>query len=511
MANDLDLPGTGESYWTHGTDWTRFAPLTDDLSVDVAVIGGGIAGLSTAWEAARAGRSVVVLEADRIASGVSGHTTAKVTAQHTLIYDRLRSRHGAEAAALYAASQTDALERIAATVGELGLNCDLERLPAVTYSRDPAQRPKLEAEARAAREAGLDARYTDRTGLPFQVAGAVRVEGQAQFHPLAYMLGLAQDLLARGGTVHERTRVTSLREGEPGRLGTESGATVTARDIVVATHYPVFDRALLFARLKPRRELVVAGPVDAAADPRGMYITEGDGKRSVRTAPLPDGRRLLIVTGEDFTPGTGSAAERFRTLDAWMHEHFPVEETAYRWAAQDNDPTDKVALVGPLHPGARHTYVATGFGGWGMTGGVMAGRLISELIAGRPPRWAGLYDPRRLLPLLKEAPTLLAQQAEVAAHFVGDRLRAARHDDLSAVAPGTGAVVRTGGGTYAVYRDEDGAAHVVSARCTHLGCLVAFNDAERVWECPCHGSRFGVDGEVLHGPAVRPLKRRGPD
>jgi nitrite reductase/ring-hydroxylating ferredoxin subunit len=239
-----------------------------------------------------------------------------------------------------------------------------------------------------------------------------------------------------------------------------------------------------------------------------MYITEGEGKRSVRTAPLSDGRRLLIVTGEDFTPGAGGTAERFRTLDAWMREHFPVEETAYRWAAQDNDPTDKIALVGPLHPGARRTWVATGFGGWGMTGGVMAGRLIGELIAGRPPRWARLYDPRRLLPLLKEAPALLGQQAEVAGHFAGDRVRALGRRDVSAVAPGTGAVVTLDGGACAVYRDEDGTEHVVSARCTHLGCLVAFNDAERVWECPCHGSRFGVDGEVLHGPAVRPLKRR---
>jgi glycine/D-amino acid oxidase-like deaminating enzyme/nitrite reductase/ring-hydroxylating ferredoxin subunit len=508
MANDLDLPGTGESYWTRTTDTTRFAPLTGDIDVDVAVIGGGIAGLSTAWEVARTGRSVAVLEADRIAAGVSGHTTAKVTAQHTLVYDRLRRKQGAEAAALYAASQLDAIERIASVAAELGVDCDLEYRPAVTYSLDPDERPRLRDEADAAREAGLDARYVTETGLPFPVAGAVQVEGQAQFHPRAYLLGLAQDLTARGGLIHERTRVTSLTEGEPCRVGTECGATVTARDVVVATHYPVFDRALLFARLVPRRELVVAGPVDAAADPGGMFITEGEGKRSVRTAPLPGGRRLLIVTGEDFTPGSGGVAERYRTLDTWMRERFPVEETQYRWAAQDNDPSDKVALVGPLHPGARHAWVATGFGGWGMTGGVMAGRLLSELIAGRPPRWAGLYDPRRWRPLLKEAPTLLAGQAEVARHFVGDRLRAARSGDVEGIAPGRGAVVRTGSGPCAVYRDEDGATHALSARCTHLGCLVAFNDAERVWECPCHGSRFGVDGAVLHGPAVRPLPPR---
>lgn len=512
MSNHAELPGADESYWMHSTDVTRFAPLTDDLTgdrtVDLAVIGGGIAGLSTAWEAARAGRSVVVLEADRIAAGVSGYTTAKITAQHTLIYDRLRRKQGAEAARLYAASHTDALERIAAVAAELDLPCDLEIRPAVTYSRDPDARSELRAEARAAREAGLNAQYVEDTELPFTVAGAVRVADQAQFHPRAYLLGLATDLAARGATVYERTRVTALSEGEPCRLRTESGATVAARDVVVATHYPVFDRALLFTRLSPRRELVVAAPIDAGADPHGMYITEGDGKRSVRTAPLPDGRRLLIVTGEDFTPGTGGVAERFRVLDAWMREHFPVAETAYRWAAQDNDPSDRVALVGPLHPAARHAFVATGFGGWGMTGGAMAGRLLSELIAGRTPEWAGLYDPRRLWSVLKEAPTLLKQQAEVAQHFIGDRLRTTHADDLSGIAPGTGAIVRIGGRRCAVYRDEDGAAHAVSARCTHLGCLVAFNDAERTWDCPCHGSRFAVDGAVVHGPAVRPLEPR---
>ncbi|MDX6355829.1 MAG: hypothetical protein QOF98_2732 [Streptomyces sp.] len=508
MPNLEDLPGADESYWVRTTDTSRFAPLTDDLTVDVAVVGGGIAGLSTAWEVARTGRSVVVIEAERIAEGVSGHTTAKVTAQHTLIYDRLRRKHGEKAARLYAESQQGAVERIAVIAADLGLDCDLERRPAVTYSLDLADRDELRAEAAAARDAGLDAEYVEETGLPFPVAGAVRVGGQAQFHPRHYLLGLAADLSRRGGLIFERTRVIGLREGEPCRLATETGATVTARDVVVATHYPIFDRGLLFARLAPRRELVVAAPLDAAADPGGMYVTTGEGKRSVRTAPLPDGRRLLIVTGEDFTPGAADVAERYHRLDTWMHDRFPVAATAYRWAAQDNDPSDKIAMVGPLHPGARHTYVATGFGGWGMTGGVMAGGLLAELIAGRSPQWAELYDPRRVWSALREGPALLKQQAEVGLHFIGDRLRTARVDSVADIAPGEGAVVRIGGRRCAVHRDDEGVVHAVSARCTHLGCLVAFNDAERTWDCPCHGSRFGVDGTVVHGPAVRALEPR---
>ncbi|MGS2591804.1 FAD-dependent oxidoreductase [Streptomyces hebeiensis] len=506
MPNPPPLPGHDNSFWMETSDTTSYPPLVEDITVDVAVVGGGIAGLSTAWELIRAGRTVAVLEARRIAAGVSGHTTAKVSALHTLVYDRLRRTRGPDAARLYARSQQEAVERVAATVTELGIACDFERAAAFTYVTDPTACAGIEAEARAAAEAGLPATYVRRTGLPFAVGGAVRVEDQAQFHPRRYLLALAEDFRRRGGLVFEDTQITGLSEGDHCRVTAGSGHTVTARDVVVATHYPVFDRALLFTRLAPHRELAVAAPLPAGHDPDGMFITEEEGKRSVRTAPVDGGGRLLIVTGESFTPGTGDTRERFRRLDAWMRKHFPVGDTAYRWAAQDNHSTDTVPLVGAFHPGSRHTYVATGFGGWGMSGGVMAGRLLTGLITGDAPPWAGLYDPRRLRSALRGAPAMLREQAKIARHFVEDRLRAASADSVARIPPGTGAVVRVGGRPCAVHRDAEGTVRAVSARCTHLGCLVAFNAAETAWECPCHGSRFGVDGAVLQGPAVRPLE-----
>ncbi|WP_455355758.1 FAD-dependent oxidoreductase [Streptomyces sp. SYSU K217416] len=503
------LPGVYESHWMETAQAPPRAPLSEDIEVDVVVVGAGIAGLSTAWELSRTGRSVAVLEAGRVAAGVSGYTTAKLSALHTLIYDRLRRTRGPEGARLYARSQREAVEHVAGVVAELGIDCELERAPAFTYCEDPARAGGLRAEAEAAAEAGLDASFVTETGLPFAVAGAVRVEDQAQFHPRKYLLALADDIEARGGVIHERTRVTQLKEGEPCRLRTAAGLTVTARSVVVATHYPLFDRAMLFTRLSPRRELVVAGPVDADRDPAGMYITQENNTRSVRTAPYGEGRRLLIVTGESFTPGTGDTSERFARLAAWAQDRFPGVTLTHRWAAQDNDPTDTVPLVGRMHPGGDHAYVATGFGGWGMSGGVMAGRLLATLIEGEESPWAELYDPRRLKSaLLREAAGFLKHQADVGKHFVGDRLRTPDPASAADVAPGTGAVVRVAGERCAVYRDENGTAHALTARCTHLGCLVAFNNAERTWECPCHGSRFSIDGDVIQGPANRPLDKR---
>jgi nitrite reductase/ring-hydroxylating ferredoxin subunit len=287
---------------------------------------------------------------------------------------------------------------------------------------------------------------------------------------------------------------------------TESGAVVTAREVVVATHYPIFDRAGLFPRLVPYRELVVAAEIDPGQDPGGMYVTPQERTRSVRTAAYGDGGRLLIVTGEKFTPGTPGVADRLATLIRWTRERFDVDRIAYTWAAQDTYTTDRVPFVGRLHPRSRHAWVATGFNAWGMTGGVMAGQLLAARIGGGSPAWSDLYDPRRLHPLT-EAKPLLKANVDVVRRFVGDRLRPATPaDSPDELAPGQGAVIRIGGARRAVYRDEAGGLHAVSARCTHLGCLVAFNDAEKSWDCPCHGSRFGTDGEVRNGPATVPLE-----
>ncbi|MGW0048537.1 FAD-dependent oxidoreductase [Nocardia cyriacigeorgica] len=493
-----------ESFWMDTSDTTAYPALDRDAHVDVAVIGAGIAGLSTAWELLRTGRSVAVVEAGPIAAGVTGYTTAKVTSLHTLIYHRLASSLGEPAARLYAASQQDALGHLAQTVDELGIDCQLEQCAAYTYSETADGVEAIRREVDAAIAAGLPAEFVTETGLPFPVTGAVRVGQQAQFHPRRYLLALARAITERGGLIYENSRVTNLSEGRAPMLTTASGGRLTAADVVVATHYPVFDRSLLFPRLTPHRELVVAAAIPEDQDPQGCYVTPEGNTRSVRTAPLSEGQRLLIVTGEKFTPGDGDVRQRFEALTSWTTQRFPDAEIRYRWAAQDNSTTDHLPFIGRLHPLSSHAYVATGFNSWGMSNGIVAARVLAGRITGEPLPWTDLYDPVRVHPVTEAVPFVRAQ-TKVATHFVGDRLRTVRTGSVADIAPSTGAVIRVSGSPCAVYRDEDGVVHAVSATCTHLGCLVALNDAERTWECPCHGSRFTVDGAVIQGPATRPL------
>jgi glycine/D-amino acid oxidase-like deaminating enzyme/nitrite reductase/ring-hydroxylating ferredoxin subunit len=500
------VEGTAQSYWMASTGTTSYPRLTDDIIVDVAIVGGGIAGISTAWELAHAGRSAVLLEADRIAAAISGFTTGRLSAAHPWTYAPLRDSLGARAAELYARSQQEAVDHVAATAAELGIDCDIERRPSHVYVETADRLDELKTEVEAARNAGLPASFVTETGLPYDVPGALRVEDQVQFHARRYLLGLAEDFVRRGGQVYERSRVVRLDEGRGGRahrLVTSTGATVIARDVVVATLFPVIGCGLLTFRLTPLRELVIAAPIPEDADLGSMFITREENTRSVRTAPYRDGQRLLLITGESFPPSTADVADRHRRLVDWTRGHFKITEVAYWWSAQDLDTTDKIPYVGQV---ADHLYTATGYARSGLSHGVMSGRLLAALLTGDEPPWTRLFAPRRTHPAREAAPIIRAGLAN-AKRFVGDRLRL-RPGSAEEIKPGEGAVVRRDGRPCAVYRDDEGTAHVLSARCTHLGCLVAFNSTERVWECPCHGSRFGLDGTVLQGPATTPLPRR---
>ncbi|GAB2842953.1 FAD-dependent oxidoreductase [Actinocorallia aurea] len=491
------------SYWVESEPAWGGADGGPPADADVVVLGAGIAGLTAGYLLARAGRSVTVLEAARVAEGVSGHTTAKVTAQHNAIYADLIGAFGREKAELYARAQSGAVEWIADRVAAWGVDCDFRRRDAYVYAESASSAEKLREEAEAAASLGLPAEFTTETGLPFAVEGAVRFTGQGQFHPRRWLRALAGRLVAAGGTIHEGVRATGL-SGLSGTTVRTTVGDIRARDVVVATHYPVFDRGLYFARLEPRRTLLMAAPVDAAAEPPGMYISADSG-HTVR-ATSGEGGPVLLVGGEGYPPGEDDHVQgRFDRLAVWGRDAFGIAEFPYQWASQDNTTLDRLPYIGRYHPFTDRLWVAAGFGFWGMTNGTVAGHLLTELITGADTPYAGLFDPGRSS-IRRSAGSLAGLGLHTAKHYALDYPAAFRPGEGPApLSPGEGRVTHFGRHPVAVSRDLDGRPHAVSAVCTHLGCLVAFNDAEQTWDCPCHGSRYAPDGAVLHGPATRPL------
>jgi glycine/D-amino acid oxidase-like deaminating enzyme/nitrite reductase/ring-hydroxylating ferredoxin subunit len=492
-----------------GSLWLDTAPAPDrtggvlPVEAEVVVLGAGIAGLTTAFLLAQAGKQVLVLEAGRVASGVSGHTTAKVTAQHALIYAHLTEWYGQDAAAAYGASQAAALDWLVATAQSLEIECELVRADSYVYTTDEARRDDLRAEAEAAQVVGLPATFHEELDFPVPVAAAVRFAAQARFHPRKWLLGLADRIEGLGGRIVEGVRATGVGSARPTVVRTTAGS-VQAGDVVVATHYPILDRGLFFARLDPVRDLVVAGPLPSGLTLRGMFL-DADSHHSVRVAGT-DADPMLVVGGEHYRVGESVDVQaRHARLADWARQHFGLEDVRHRWSAHDMSTVDRVPYVGRYHPGAGNLWVAAGFGQWGMTGGTAAGLLLRDLVLGETNPLAGLFDPNRMS--ARALPSLVGNNVTVGRHLVGDHLRALRSRDIARLEPDEATVTRHGTAMIGAYRDEEGALHAVSARCTHLGCLVAFNNAERSWDCPCHGSRYGIDGEVLQGPAVRPLRR----
>lgn len=500
---DTTTAGRHESLWIATTPRTDFDRLEGDLRVDVAVVGGGIVGITAATHLKEAGHSVAVLEADRVVEGVTGHTTAKLTAQHGLKYDSLLSRFGAERARHYARANEAAIEEVAGRVESMGIDCDFGRLPAYTYVEEPGRRRELRREAAAAERLGLPASFVEETDLPFAVEAAVRFDDQAHFHPRKYLLALAEDLPGDDCHVFEETRALDVDGGRTATVETDRG-TVRADDVVLATHFPLVDPALYFARLSPKRSYVVAARLEEEP-PAGMYYRPTQPYYSVRPHPSAEGP-IVLVGGESHRTGEGGdVAARYERVERAARRDFDVAEVEYRWSTQDFASVDGVPLVGEAGPTTDGVYVATGFGGWGMTNGTAAGMLLADLVRGEDNPWAPVYDPNRFTPAAS-AREFASHNAASAGHFVGDWL-SPRPTETAELSPGEGDVYRRGVRPVAAYRDEDGELHLRSAVCTHLRCVVRWNDGEGTWDCPCHGSRFDADGTVLEGPANRDLPR----
>lgn len=509
------LPERSRSLWHAGPDPDTFPSMVGDVTVDVAVVGAGITGLSTAVALHRAGLRVAVLEARRIGAVTSGNTTGKLSLLQGTRAATLAARHPQRLVEAYLDAHRAGMDWLAARAD--GVDCGFEWRPAVTYTvagRNGSAAEAIRAEASALRRAGLPAELaTDGPAgdLPYAVSEAVTLPDQAQFDPVRYLADLARELVDAGQGVYERTRIRSVSRaaslpGAAGRtpeLRTDRGR-VRADRVVLATGAPVLDRGLHFARLEPARSYAQAVRLtDESVLPEGMYLSADDPSVSIRTVATVGGR-LLLVGGFGHRVGAARATSTSvheRALADWTVARWPVAGITHRWSAQDYVPEDGLPFVGamPLQP---RVLVATGFAKWGLTGGTAAGLALRDHVLGQENPWAAAFAADRA-PAARSLPQLARANGQVARHMVGGWVR----PDLPTAAPfgeGEGRVERTARGKVGRCR-VDGVEHAVGAVCPHLGGILRWNDAERSWDCPLHGSRFAATGEVLEGPATEDL------
>ncbi len=514
--NDRLTSGSHHSYWNDSQAPLEYKPLQSDILTDVLVVGGGIAGLTTAYCLAKSGHKVVLLEDGCLGSGESGRTTAQITYALDDRYYDLEKFFGEEKARLAGESHKLALEWIRDTVIAEGIACNYKDADGFLFL-DPTDEPEnLEKEFDCTQKLGLP------TQMVYQIPGmpsgfkkqAIRFPDQGQFHILKYLKGLADAIIRMGGEIYTNTHANEIT-----KTGARAnGFTVKANHIVVATNSPVNDRFAMHTKQHAYRTYVIAAKIPKGQLPYAMWWDTGNMESKwvskpyhyVRLEPLDDEFDLLISGGEDHKTGQAdeehiTEEQRYEKLISWTKAQFPYfNDIAYKWSGQVLEPVDCLAFIGK-NPGDENIYIITGDSGNGMTHGTLGGLIINDIIMGNPNAYIDLYDPSRIT--LRSGMDYLKEVGNMAYTAGKDWISSGDIKEISELQPGKGAILSKGLEKIAVYKDEDGSVHTCSAVCPHLGGVLQWNEDEKSFDCPLHGSRFTAYGTVINGPAITNLKK----
>ncbi len=487
-----------KSIWTSTSSSLPFLDetLSGSDSCDVAIVGAGITGLTAACLLQQKGKSVIVLDKQGVAKGDTSFTTAHLTTELDLRYFELASRHGEKTAKQIFESQAAALRQIESLVREENIECGFRKVPGYLFTEDGDHVEEISEECEMVRSFGGEASVSRTTGLPFLVRGAMKLENQAELRPLEYCRGLAAAFLEAGGKIYAHTNVLDIDDGDPCVIRAEGSAELTADNVLVCTHTPIFNRLFIHTKVASYRSYVVAMEV-SHLDLAGIYWDCQDPYHYLRSAFI-GGKSYLIVGGEDRKTGSReNTDERFEALEEYAGRRIPGAKLVSRWSGQIINSLDGLPFIG-RNALDRKVFVATGFGGNGITQGTLSAILFRDAVLQEANPWSDLYAATRLLGI-GEVPHYLAENKDFAVCFVHDRLAPSK--ELEELSPGEGSIAIVNGEKTAVFREQSGKFRAFNPTCPHMGCLVRFNQAEMSWDCPCHGSRFDLEGKVVNGPA----------
>ncbi|MBP3952728.1 FAD-dependent oxidoreductase [Bacillus sp. YZJH907-2] len=501
------MPNQPEPYWRSSVDLESYPALNEDINVDVAIVGGGISGITAAYLLSKEGKKVALLEADVVLNGTTGHTTAKVTAQHGFIYDEFISHLGEDGARNYYEATTDAMNFVKQLVEKENIDCDLSVEDSFLYTTTDNGIRKLKKEHEAYQKLGIECEWLDSVPLRnVPVKAALAMKNQVQFHPLKYLSFLLTEAKRNGASIYEHTVAKDIQDKDGPTVVTREGHLIKANSVITASHFPFFDGGgFYFSRMYAERSYIVAGKVSQEECPDGMYYSVDTPTRSLRYT-MVDGEKMAIISGESHKTGQEVDTDyHYDALEQFGMDMFSNFKVDYKWSAQDLTTLDKVPYIGQISKQHPSIFVATGYRKWGMTNGTASALLLTNLILGKKNKFEALYRPSRFIadPSIRH---FISQNADVAKEFLKGKFdRESRHpEDLKKEEV---AVVSISGMRAGAYRDKEGTLHVLDTTCTHLGCEVHWNKGEHTWDCPCHGSRFSYTGEVVEGPAKKPLKK----
>ncbi len=496
------------SLWHQTQTMPHFSTMTEDIAVDVCVVGGGIAGLTTAYLLIKEGKKVCVLENAELCSGQTGRTTAHFSTALDDRYFNLEKYHEIEGARLAAESHRKAIDLVKAIIEKEQIKCDMEILDGYLFAADDERNNVLRMELKACHRAGLDdVELLDRSPLTSFYSGpCLRFPNQMKLHPLKYLKAVTEAIIRAGGQIYTHTHVMSAQGGEKTEVKTKSGFTVTCHSIVMATNTPINDRVVIHTKQAAYRSYVLGFMIPKDSIQNALYWDTLDPYHYLRIDKSSDTEDMLIVGGSDHKTGqTDNAEEHFKTLETWARNRFPMaQHIAYQWSGQVMEPIDGLAFLGRNPMDEDNVYVITGDSGNGMTHCTIGAMLISDLIMGRLNPWTDLYGPNRIS--LRAAPDFIKENANVMAQY-SEWLATKDTPDFDQLAADEGIVLRHGLKIVAAYKNEVGEIKFISAACPHLGGVVHWNNVEKSWDCPCHGSRFNAYGKVIEGPAVTDLEK----